>query len=242
MKKYSSLIISVVALIVAVVALVMNLTCNKNAQPLSVEETLNNNPEIIINAMQNYEQKMREQALANAQKLIDENIEALNNNPDSPTIGNKDAKVTVVEFFDFSCHYCHALYPNLKNVMNKNPDVKYVFKEMAFVAPVSTYAAKAALAANMQGKYAEVLDALMSNQGSLSEAKVDELAVKAGVDLEQMKADMNSDKVAQIMKDNSELAGKIQVNGVPALVINGKLVQTLDEAVIQSEIDAAKAK
>ncbi len=242
MKKYSSLIISVVALIVAVVALVMNLTCNKNAQSVSVEETLNNKPEIIIQAMQNYEQKMREEALANAKKLIDENIDALNNNPDSPTLGNKDATVTVVEFFDFSCGYCHALYPNLKKVMDKNPDVKYVFKEMTFVAPVSTYAAKAALAANMQNKYAEVLDALMTNQGALSEAKVDELAVKAGVDLEQMKADMNSDKVAQILRDTAELAGKIQVNGVPALVINGKLVQTLDEAVIQAEIDAAKAQ
>lgn len=242
MKKYSSLIISVVALIVAVIALAMNLTCNKNNQQLSVEETLNNNPEIIINAMQNYEQKIREKALAEAQKLIMDNIEALNNDPNSPTIGDKDAKVTVVEFFDFSCHYCHALYPNLKNVMDKNPDVKYVFKEMAFVAPVSTYAAKAALAANMQGKYAEVLDALMTNNGALSEAKVDELAVKAGVDLEQLKADMNSEKVAQIMKQNSDLAAKIQVNGVPALVINGKLVQTLDENVIQAEIDAAKAK
>ena len=242
MKKNSSIIISVVALVVAIAALVMCFMGCNNQKQMSVEETLNNNPEIIINAMQNYEQKLREQAQANAQKLMEENIEALNNNPDSPTIGNKDAKVTVVEFFDFSCHYCHALYPNLKKVMDKNPDVKYVFKEMAFVAPVSTYAAKAALAANMQGKYAEVLDALMTNQGALSEAKVDELAVKAGVDLVQMKADMNSDKIAQIMKDTSELAGKVQVNGVPALVINGKLVQTLDESVIQAEIDAAKAK
>ncbi len=242
MKKYSSLIISIVALIVAAVALAMNMTCNKTEKTLSVEETLNNNPEIVINALKNYELKQQAERQANAQKLINENIEALNNNPDSPTIGDKEAKVTVVEFFDFSCHYCHALYPNLKKVMDKNPDVKYVFKEMTFVAPVSSYAAKAALAANMQGKYAEVLDALMTNQGALSETKVDELAVKAGVDLEQMKADMNSEKVAQILRETSELAGKIQVNGVPALVINGKMVQTLDEAVIQSEIDAAKAK
>lgn len=242
MKKNSSLVISIVALVVALIALVMCILCCKNNKPVNVEETLNNNPEIIINAMQNYEQKIRDQALADAQKLINENIEALNNDPNSPTLGNKDAKVTVVEFFDFSCHYCHALYPNLKNVMDKNPDVKYVFKEMAFVAPVSNYAAKAALAANLQGKYAEVLDAMMVYQGALTEAKVDELAVKAGVDLEQMKADMNSEKVAQIMTSNSELANKIQVNGVPALVINGKLVQTLDEAVIQAEIDAAKAQ
>lgn len=240
MNKISSVVISVVALIVAIAALVMCIICCNKNKPVDVAETLNNNPEIIVNAMQNYEQKMRENAMAQAQKLIDENIDAITNNPDSPVIGNKDGKITVVEFFDYSCGYCHRLYPTLKNIIAKNPDVKVVLKELAFVSPVSSYAAKAALAANNQGKYAELLDAMMTNKGALTEAKVDELAAQAGVDVEQMKADMNSSKVQKIMKDTSELAGKIQVNGVPALVINGKMVQTLDEGVIQSEIDAAK--
>ena len=239
MSKLNSAAVSVVALIVAIAALVMNfLNCDKKS--VDVAETLNNNPEIIINAMQNYEQKMRDNALAQAQKLIDDNIDAINNNPDSPVVGNKEGTVTIVEFFDFSCGYCHRLYPTLKNIIAKNPNVKVVLKELSFVSPTSAYAAKAALAANNQGKYAEVLDALMTSNGALTEAKIDELAVKAGVDLEQMKADMNSAKIDQIMKDTSELAAKIQVNGVPALVINGKMVQTLDEGVIQSEIDAAK--
>lgn len=240
MNKINSVVISVVALIVAIAALVMCIICCNKNKPVDVAETLNNNPEIIVNAMQNYEQKMRENAMAQAQKLIDENIDAITNNPDSPVVGNKDGKVTVVEFFDYSCGYCHRLYPTLKNIIAKNPDVKVVLKELAFVSPVSSYAAKAALAANNQGKYAELWDAMMTNKGALTEAKVDELAAQAGVDVEQMKADMNSSKVQKIMKDTSELAGKIQVNGVPALVINGKMVQTLDEGVIQSEIDAAK--
>ena len=64
MNKINSLVVSVVALVVAIAALVMCiLCCNKN-KPVDVAETLNNNPEIIINAMQNYEQKMRENALA----------------------------------------------------------------------------------------------------------------------------------------------------------------------------------
>lgn len=240
MKKLNSVVVSVVALVVAIAALVMNiLCCNKN-KPVDVAETLNNNPEIIINAMQNYEQKMREEAMARAQKLITDNMEAIANNPDSPAIGNKEGTVTVVEFFDFSCGYCHRLYPTLKNIIAKNPEVKLVLRELSFVSPSSAYAAKAALAANMQGKYAELLDALMTNKGALTEPKIDELAAKAGVDLEKMKADMNSAKVDQIMKDTAELAAKIQVNGVPALVINGKMLQTLDEAVIQSAIDAAK--
>lgn len=240
MNKINSIYVSVLALIIAVVAIVMCVICCNKSKPVDVAETLNNNPEIIINAMQNYEQKMRDNAMAEAQKLVTDNIDAITNNPDSPVVGNKDGSITVVEFFDFSCGYCHGLHPTLKNIMAKNPDVKVVLKELAFVSPVSAYAARAALAANNQGKYAEVWDAMMTSQGGLTEAKVDELAVKAGVDLEQMKADMNSAKIEKIMKDTSELAGKIQVNGVPALVINGKMVQTLDENVIQNEIDAAK--
>lgn len=74
----------------------------------------------------------------------------------------------------------------------------------------------------------------------MTEAKVDEIAVLSGVDLEQMKADMNSPKIEKALNDMSDLAGKINVTGVPTLVLNGKVVQTLDEAVIQSEIDAAR--
>ena len=72
--------------------------------------------------------------------------------------------------------------------------------------------------------------------------KTKELLIGVGdaLDLEKLKADMNSDLVKNTLNETSELAGKIQVNGVPTLVLNGKVVQTLDEAVIQKEIDAAK--
>lgn len=240
MNKVNSIYVSVVALIVAIVALAMCIVCCNKNKPVDVAETLNNNPEIIVNAMQNYESKMRENALVASQKLIDDNIEAIANNPESPVVGNKNGTVTVVEFFDFSCGYCHRLHSSMKNIIAKNPEVKVVLKELAFVAPVSSYAAKAALAANMQGKYEELWGSLMTVNGRLTEAKVDELAVAAGVNLEQMKTDMNSEKVEKMMRDNSELAGKIQVNGVPALVIDGKMVQTLDENVIQAAIDEAK--
>ena len=81
----------------------------------------------------------------------------------------------------------------------------------------------------------------MENPGQLSEAKIDELAVKAGVDLEKMKADMNSDKVAKAMTDTSSLAEKIRVTGVPTLVVEGNMIQTLSESDIQRAIDEAKA-
>ncbi len=239
MNKINAVYTSLAALVVAVIALVMCLVCC-NKKSANVEEVLNEKPELVINAMQNYEQKMREDAQKKAQQMIEENSEALNNNPNDGVIANPDGKIVLVEFFDFSCGYCHRIYPAIKAIAAKNPDVKVVAKSLTFVSPVSSYAAKAALAAKNQGKYAEMYTAMFENKGPLTEAKIDELAVANGLDLEKLKADMNSDLVKNTLNETSELAGKIQVNGVPTLVLNGKVVQTLDEAVIQKEIDAAK--
>lgn len=242
MNKFNAIYVSLLALVVAIVALVMCIICCSKEKSVNVEEVLTKNPELIVNAMQNYEQKMREQAQEQARKMIEDNLEALNNNPDDGVLGNPKGKVVLVEFFDFSCGYCHKIYPAIKSIVAKNPDVKVVAKSLTFVSPVSKYAAKAALAAKEQGKFAEVYTGLFEADGQLSEAKVDEVVAAAGVNMEKYKADMNSAKVEKALNDMSELAGKIQVNGVPTLIIDGKVVQTLDESVIQSEIDAAKAK
>ena len=91
MNKNAPLYISLIALVASAAAVFMSTNPQPaapqpaaNADTASVEETLNNNPEIIINAMRNYEQKMRDEAAANAQKLITDNIEAVNNDPEAP--------------------------------------------------------------------------------------------------------------------------------------------------------------
>jgi predicted DsbA family dithiol-disulfide isomerase len=74
----------------------------------------------------------------------------------------------------------------------------------------------------------------------LTEEKINELVAATGVDMEKIKADMKSEKVQNTLNSVSELAGKIQVSGVPTLVFNNKILQTLDASVIQEAIDAAK--
>ncbi len=244
MNKNGSLFISIAALVLSIVAVIMSLktpAAPEVAQSADVEETLNNNPEIIINAMQKYEQKLRDQALANAQKMITDNLDAINNDPNTPVIGNPDGSIMLVEFFDYSCGYCHRLYPALKNIIAKNPDVKVMVKSLAFVSPTSQYAAKAALAAGEQGKYAEMYSALFEMEGEMTEASIDAAAAGLGLDMEKYKADLNSAKVEAAMSGFSDLAGKIQVNGVPALVLNGEMLQTIDENVIQDKINEIKA-
>jgi len=238
MKKGN--IVAVVALILSIVAIGMNLIGIGSKSQLSVEEALMKNPEVIVNAMKNYEEKKREEALAQYQKAIDENIEALTNDPNSGVMGNPSGKIVLVEFFDFSCGYCHRLFPAIKSLIAKNPDLKVITKELAFVSPFSDYAGRAALTAKEQGKYKEMYDALFSYEGQLNEVKIDEIAGKIGLNMEKFKADVNSDKIKGFMKANNELAGKVQVSGVPTMVLNGKMLQTIDEATIQEAINKAK--
>ena len=236
MNKNGSLYISLVALVASIAALALSLRGGSNST-VSVEETLKNNPKLVVEAMQNYEQIAREEALASAQKMLDDNIDAINNDPNTPVIGNPDGEIVLVEFFDFSCGYCHRLYPALKNIIAKNPNVKVLAKSLSFVSPVSGYAAKAALAAGEQGKYAEMYMALFEAKGPMTEESVDAAAQSLGLDMAKYKKDMNSAKINNIMASFSELAGKIQVNGVPTMILNGKLLQTIDENEIQRRIN-----
>ena len=225
MKKINAVYVSLVALVVAIIALVMCiLCCNKSGGAANVEEALNAKPEMIIQAMQNYEEKQREEALKKAQELLEQSEEELTKNPNDGFLGNPDGEIVLVEFFDFSCGYCHRIYPVLKNVVAKNSDLKLVVKPLTFLSPMSKYAAKAALAAKEQGKFAEVYSAVFEISGPLTEAKIDEAAVKAGVDLEKLKVDMESEKVNKTLEETSNLAAKIQVNGVPSLILDNKLL------------------
>lgn len=234
--KNNSMYISIVALIVSVAALAMCMNCKKN----DVAAALKANPEMVIEAMQAYEDQQRE----NAMKLVEENLaknaDALYARADDGVIGNPEGTKVLVEFFDFSCGFCHRIHPAIKEIVANNPDVKVVAKPMTFLSPASKYAAKVALAAAEQGKFAEVYNVLFESEGRLSESKIDELSEGLGLDMAKLKEDMNSPKVDKTLSEAAALASKINVNGVPTLVFNNKILQTLDASVIQEAIDAAK--
>lgn len=85
----------------------------------------------------------------------------------SPVRGPKDAKVTIVEFSDFECPYCHRAYPTITKVEKDYPkDVRVVFKQLPLVQihPNAQRAAEASLCAGDQGKFWEMYDKMFQVQ------------------------------------------------------------------------------
>ena len=122
--KNNSVYISIVALIVSIAALVTSLNC-KNGD---VASALKENPELVVEAMQNYELQQRENALKAIEENIAKNADALYSRSDDGIIGNPNGSKVLVEFFDFSCGFCRRVHPAIKEIVANNPDVKVVAK------------------------------------------------------------------------------------------------------------------
>lgn len=239
MKNFS-IILSTVAIIIASVSLIAASKNRSASLEDSVLEIVSNNPKVVVDALQAFQDQQRAEEERAAAEAIAKYAPEINKADNAPSYGPKDAKVTVVEFFDFSCGYCKHLAPAIEKVMADNNDVLFVFKPLSFVSPVSSYQAKAGIAAHNQNKFAEFYKEIMGAEGRMTEASVDEIAKKVGLNFDQFKNDINNTKTEEALKEINTLAQNIQVNGVPTLFINGAHVSARDSESLQSAINNAK--
>lgn len=155
--------------------------------------------------------------------------------------GNKNAPVTIVEFVDFQCPFCARFHPPVNEVLRAYPDqVNYMVKNFPLdFHPEARPAAKAAFAAGEQGKYWEMVDALLENGRELSEAKYNELAKSLGLDVKKFIEDYkNKDgQWEDYIQRDIDLASKVGVRGTPTFYINGKKTNARDVNSFKKEID-----
>lgn len=147
----------------------------------------------------------------------------LRSDPDSP-VANPDGDVTIVEFFDYECPYCKAMAPRLHQLINSDKKLRFVFKDYPVLGPVSTFAAKAALASRQQNKYVEFHFALMAVRGQMNEDMVLATAKETGLDLDRLQKDMQAPEIEQILQRTKELGLNVGVEGTPAFVVGDTFV------------------
>jgi protein-disulfide isomerase len=142
----------------------------------------------------------------------------------SPQYGNQAADVVIVEFFDYHCPYCKQTAGDLFKLTEEDSNVRIVFKEFPILSDDSVIAAKAALAANAQQRYAFMHAGLMSHSGRFSEDALRSIAEKAGVDADRMFKDMSSPEIQQEISRNLDLGRSLGLKGTPTLFFCGFLV------------------
>lgn len=168
---------------------------------------------------------------------------------DSPRIGNRGAKVTMVEFEDFQCPFCRKfeedIFPSIKKEYIDTGRVLFIHEDLAFLGPESNIAAEAAHCANEQGKFWEYRAYLYHNQArenssSLTDNKLKAIAGTLGLNTDGFNACYDSHKYKSIVTSQTEFAGSYGITATPTFVINGQIIKGAQPLTnFQSIINAA---
>ena len=189
-----------------------------------VKSYLVENPQVVIDAIQAWKENQAALQLEQQKKALTVLNETLKEDKTTPFLGNEKARSIVVEFSDYNCPYCKRTYPGIRELLAADADIKIIMMEFPVLGPMSEYAAKAALAAHIQGKYAAFHEGMMDTGTRLDEEGVLGVAQKVGLDMVRLNKDMNSPEVTKQLESNAQMARMLGISGTPAFVIGDQLV------------------
>lgn len=172
-------------------------------------------------------------------KLIGQN-QAVLASLHSPSLGPETAKVHIVEFLDPACETCAAFYPQVKKMMAANPDRIRLSVRHLPLHNGSLEVVKILEASRKQGKYWPTLEAVLANQSrwvsnhTARPEMVWEVLGGVGLNLEQLRADMNSPDVARNLEQDRSDAKALNVTMTPEYFVNGRPLPDFGLAQLQA--------
>ena len=184
---------------------------NKDNIDTIIKKFLKKNPELLKSTLDNYKVSLENQKKQHAINLLKD----VNN----PGVFSKQADITIYEFFDYNCGYCKSVVKTIMDVLSEDKKINFVFVEFPILSEQSYFAAKAALASKNQNLYNKFHISLMKINGRVNEEKVLSTAKKIGLDIDQLKKDINSPEIEQQLVKNREIAKLLGLNGTPAFII-----------------------
>ena len=163
----------------------------------------------------------------------------------SPTLGNADAPVVIVEFLDPACETCRTFYPLVKQLMATHPDkIRLVLRHAPFHKGSDKVVAVLE-AARRQGKFWPALEALLANQNDWAQnhtANVDRAwkhLERAGINMEQLAFDVTSPEIATVIAQDLADAKTLNVTKTPEFFVNGMPLPSFGFEQLKNLVDQA---
>jgi protein-disulfide isomerase len=208
----------------------------------------------IVNYLQQQQQQKLETALsarlragARVQMFLPEPVPPVINVSASnlPARGDANAAVTIIEFTDFQCSACGAMYPLVEDILKSYGNrVHFVIRDFPLTTlhPNAFRAAQAASAANAQGKFWEYIDILFKNQSTLDADSLKKYATQIGLDRKRFDLEFESGKYDADIRRDIEDGEMYGVEGTPTFFINGVMLTELGADALRAAIEKAFAR
>lgn len=193
-----------------------------------VLQVIRENPQVVMESVQAYQQQEREQVRQARRQFLQQML----SDPaavigDSPTQGAQEQEIVLFEFSDFQCPFCAKAHKTVDRFMEKHGDrvtLTYKYLPLESIHPEAIPAARAAWAADRQGKFWPYRDRLFEQQDELGEALYEEIAQALDLGLEQFNRDRNSDAAEAAIQKDLDLAKRLQLTSTPIFFLNEEML------------------
>ncbi len=190
------------------------------------------NPEIIIESMQRYEQKRLNQAKKNDESLIIKNFNKLTNDKLSYSVGDHNSGLALVVFIDYKCGYCKKSLEELFELVTENPELRLIIKEFPILGAESLLASKASIALFLnQGPliYEKFIKYLVKHRGEITGDKIIQIITSIGGDSSEFEKKMDEEVIYNVLNSNYALANSLKISGTPTFVIGTEVIRGYKE-------------
>ncbi len=189
---------------------------NRAATELVIHDYLLAHPEVLPEAMDRLRQNETGMQLASLRDDVFKPVP-------SAVLGNPNGRVTLVEFTDFACGYCRRSVADLAQLTAANPDLRVVVHELPILTPESRDAAKMALVAAGQGRYAAFYTAMFTI-GHPDARSIAAAAKAAGLDMARAQTALADPRLDAAIDRNLDLARKLGISGTPTWVVGNSML------------------
>lgn len=183
---------------------------NRAAVEQVVHDYLMAHPEILPKAMAELDRRQNSAQLAGVRGEVEQATLGT-------VLGNPQGKVTLVEFADYACGYCRHSVADVDALIRANPDLRVVVRELPILTPASADAAKMAIAAAEQGRYA-LFHAAMFESGHPDPQSIAAAARAAGLDMARARKVIADPATEAELVRNLDLAKRLGFSGTPSWV------------------------
>lgn len=158
-------------------------------------------------------------------------------------LGNPKGKFVIIEFFDYQCGWCKKTNKEMGLAVKSTNNIRWILIDTPIFGPASETISRYGMAAAKQGKFAQMHEALTNATGRLDEAALKKMGADLGMDVKKLEEDANSDEIKAKLAANQALARQLDINGVPMLIVDGKINPgALIGPKLQEAVKAANAK
>jgi protein-disulfide isomerase len=191
-----------------------------------IRDYLIDNPEVMLEVQEALEQRQQEQRLAAQQRALTEKRDKIFESEYQVEIGDENAPVTIVEFFDYNCGYCQRALDDMEKFVAEDPDVRFILKEFPVLGEASLDAHKVSIAFARQHpeKAADFHVSLLGSDGRKDGESALELAVSMGADRQAITGDLDAPYVMEAIREAYELADSLGITGTPSYVVGDEVV------------------